>query len=176
MKAHSVIDQGRLLESAYELLNSERTSAYEFKMRHLRRGFLILGGSLALTACASGAAVNPQTTPTAIAVSGTPTVVTRNVPAPATGSIATANAPMTTSSKRALNAGPSDARRVVRNGVVVYCEMETVTGSHAEKAENCFTATQWEQIAERSQLLLEQVQSQSALHPNVPQMGGALAP
>lgn len=137
----------------------------QLKIKSMQRGIVIIAGSLALAACVSGA---PTSAPTGAGVSGTPTVVTRNVPAPSAVPLASA--------QRTLNAVPSDARRIVRNGVVLYCETETVTGSRTQRTENCFTAAQWQAISDRSQSLLEQVQNQSAFHPNStgPQSGGAM--
>lgn len=135
------------------------------KIRQIQRGIISIAAPLTLAACASGA---PSPASTAMGVSGTPTAVTRDVPAPAAVPVASA--------QKTLKAIPGDARRVVRNGVVLYCETQTVTGSRTQRAENCYTAAQWQAIADRSQSFLEQVQNQSAFHPATtgPQSGGAM--
>lgn len=83
-------------------------------MRQIRKGWLVVAGALALSACASHAPVASTATSTATTD-------------PATG--------------KAL---PKGYRLVVKKGNEYYCRMQPVTGSHTLKTEVCLTQEQLE--------------------------------
>ena len=58
-------------------------------------------------------------------------------------------------------------RKVVKNGVVYYCQREAVTGTHLKKGEICLTEEQRKKLEEESQQQLRNLQRPAEDPPQV---------